>query len=229
MRSLVRTVIRSTGISEQARDATMWQLRQDTRAAAKLGLDGPTLLDYCYVAERVRRRQSMAERHDLVSPLVIPEFVRASFDLTPEQRLSDALHMALIKQLMPAWACLPYYERPPTMIQPAWQPRLGLAPDHELISGIIADQDSWADAYDVATVQEEWTRLKTGEARRRAEQLLQRVIWRVVFDDYLAELNGEEPPDRSTMRGPPARFHGSRARRFTARALRRAARVLEPA
>jgi hypothetical protein len=229
MRSMVRKVVRSSGISERARDATMWQLRRDALAAAALGLDGPMILDYCYVAERVRRRQSMAERHDLVSPLVIPEFVRASFDLTPEQHQTDALHTALIERLMPAWTALPYYERPPAMIQPVWQARLGIALEHALISGLVADQDPWADAFDVAIVQQEWMRLRTGEARRRAEQLLQRVIWRAVFEDYLAELNGEDPPERGAVGSVSTRFHRSRARRFTARALRKAARVVEPA
>jgi hypothetical protein len=90
------------------------------------------------------------------------------------------------------------------------------------------DPQAWGDGYDVAAVQGGWRSLRIGEPSKGAERLLQRVVWRAMFTDYLAEVNGEEPPTRSADRIALTRARGVRARRFTGRALRKVARVVEP-
>jgi hypothetical protein len=228
----VTKVVRRQGLSAQARDAAAAQVRRVVLEAVAAGLDDARILNYFHAAERTRRWGSMRESNGLVSPLLIPEFLRAGFDQTPEQHRADALHQAVIDRLMPAWTDVPYYARPEGEIPPTLRPRLGAAPDRHLISAVLDDAEQWEDSFDAAVVRREWESLQSGNGSPAAERLLQRVIWRAVFTDYLAELNGEEPPVRSAMfeslersirQGPLLR-----GRRFTGRALRKVARVVEP-
>ncbi len=228
---LASKVIRRAGVTPEAEQTAEWQMRRVVLTAAAAGLEDVRLRYYWYASERLRRWGGMMDRNDRLSPLLVPEFIRAAFDLTPEQRREDALHRAVVARLIPAWSEIPYYVRPPGLVQPSWRSRLGSAPDHAQISALIADPGAWRDAYDIQTVQREWGRLRAGEARKSAEMLLQRVVWRATFDDYLAELNGEEVPARATPAITEPQHPGpvARVRSLTARALAKAARVVDPA
>ncbi len=242
---LIAKVVRRPGISSRAQDAASWQVQSVLLAALKAGLDDAKVYDYFYAAERLRRWGTTAEAKGIVTPLLVPEFIRAAFELTPLQRHENALHRAVTARLIPAWAEVPYYERPRGETAPALRPRLGFGPDHETISVLVADPELWADEFDVPHVQHAWQLLRSGEAGPSEERLLQRVIWRSVFADYLAELNGGEPPARKLV--PPAstpvstapstvRLRGDQinsrvlqGRDLAARALRKAARIIDPA
>jgi hypothetical protein len=219
-------VQRGLGLSNTAREAADWQVGRVLLAAARVGLDDAKVLDYFYAAERMRHWGTTAGANGRVSPLLSPEFVRAALDLTPEQRRDNALHRAVTTRLMPAWAEVPYYKRPPGVTSSLLRPRLTTAPDRESIDVILSDAQEWADGYDVAVVEREWRSLQA-EPSPMAERMMQRVVWRAVFSDYLAEVNGEGLPRRSG-RVAPARPHGLRARRFAGRALHKVARVVEP-
>ena len=62
---------------------------------------------------------------------------------------------------------------------------------------------------------------------------MQRVVWRAVFSKYLDEVNGEAPrslAQTEAQREPPIPARAGpvfRARRFTARALRYASRLVD--
>ncbi len=225
---LVSRVVRRAGVSPEAKAAAAWQVRRVLDSATTAGLDDAKVLDYFYAAERVRRWGTTAEGNGVVSPLLVPEFLRAAFDLSPEQRRQNALHRAVTGHLIPVWKDMPYYRRSSSEVVPSLRPRMAFAPDHELIGAVVADPGSWGDAFDAKSVEREWQGLRSGESRPQGESLLQRVIWRAVFDDYLAELNGEQTSVRSPL--PRAKRHWSsplaRSRRFTARALCHAARLI---
>jgi hypothetical protein len=225
---LVSRVVRRSGISHAARDAAAWQVRRVILSATTAGMDDAKVLDYFYAAERVRRWGTTAEGTGVVSPLLAPEFMRAAFDLTAQQRGENALHRAVTERLMPVWKDTPYYRRPVDEVVPALRPRLSLAQDHELIGAVVGDPGSWGDQFDPGAVQREWQRLRSGVSRPQGEALLQRVIWRAVFDDYLAELNGEQRPTRTPVAEVRRRRTRpfERQRRFAARALCHVARLI---
>ena len=226
---LEKRLVHGAGVDLKAQEAARWQLQRVLSAAAKIGLDDAKILNYFFASERLRRWTGTAESNNVVSPLLAPEFVRAALDLTPEQRRGNDLHRAVTARLMPIWSDVPYYERPPGEVPSRNRPRLGLARDRGLVGALLADPERWGDGYDVDFVQREWRRLLAKEARPRGETLLQRVVWRAVFNDYLAELNGEKLPSRAPARVASTPSRGVvRARRLTGRALRKAARVVEP-
>ncbi len=56
------------------------------------GLAGAGLLDYFYLVHRLAYRSGLGARSGRYSACATPAFVRAAFDLTPEQRLDGKLH-----------------------------------------------------------------------------------------------------------------------------------------
>ena len=74
------------------------------------GLAGAGLLDYFYLVHRLASRSGLGARRGRYSACVTPAFVRAAFDLTPEQRLDGKLHHDLIARLVPAESEVPQVE-----------------------------------------------------------------------------------------------------------------------
>ena len=71
------------------------------------GRDGrarrPVLLDWFYLTDRFAHRSGLATDSERISVFATPGFVRASFALEPEDRLTDRLHLDLIGRLVPEW------------------------------------------------------------------------------------------------------------------------------
>jgi hypothetical protein len=225
---LVKRIVQPVAVSKQAQEAAASEIRRTLYAAAGAGIDNGKMINYFYAAERVRRWGGLDERADVVTPLLVPEFVRSCFELNEQQREENALHVALTARLVPAWADIPYYgrKREHGGVLPSWEARLAFAPDRELINALINDSSSWGEAYDAPVVQDWWRSLRT-KPGARSERTLQSVIWRGVFEDFLAEVNGEEVPTRTPARSTRSLGPVRRARRLTARALNKAARVVD--
>jgi hypothetical protein len=189
--SVLQRAVSPRGLSPLARDAALDEVRRMLDVGEAIGLDDARLLDFLYLAERLRNRSGLNDWAGLAAPLLNPTFQRAAIELTTPQRLSNALHRAVTARLVPQWADIPYFSRSRGEVQPARQARLGAARDRERIDAIVALPDSWADGFDVPFIQRAWTRLRSGSAQPGFEVLLQRVIWRATFADYVADLNGE--------------------------------------
>jgi hypothetical protein len=98
-----------------------------------------------------------------------------------------------------------------------------------VIGAIVANPTTWADGYDPALVAQSWKSLLGGRGRPADERLLQRVIWRAVFEDYLAEVNGASPALRTATVQQIGQLPNpmTRGRRYVARGLRKLARIIE--
>jgi hypothetical protein len=228
---LGETLLDAWGVSAVARATAMARVRRTLEEALVSGLSDAKVLDYFYAAERLRRWGTTAERCGKVNPLLVPEFIRAAFDLTPDQRRENLLHRAVTARLVPEWKDEPYYRRPAGVVAPALTPRLGTAVDRDLITSTVADSAVWADGYDTALVAQSWRSLLDGRGRPADERLLQRVIWRAVFSDYLNEVNDEGTAPRIPLKASPSTPRPrpvARGRRFAARGLRKLARIVEP-
>jgi hypothetical protein len=200
-----------TAVTQEAVRNRTEQVLLRGRAA---GAGGVSVVDAFYVLERLPSFTAPTVREDTLVPLMTPGFVRAALRQSPEQRRRADLHRALVAQLVPAWRDVPYFAwspdpapRPPRRRpQPAadagrarppstWE----IDPDRELVAAIIADPDPWADDFDVSSIQAMWHRAVAGEASAIEHAALQRVVWQVVFRDYLAELNHEDLPPRTPI------------------------------
>ncbi|HET6533102.1 MAG TPA: hypothetical protein VFH03_21135 [Actinoplanes sp.] len=76
--------------------------------AQDLGLHDEHLIDYVFLADRLRRMCTSAYALGMVTPFLAPGFVAASFALTPAQKRDRLLHTQLTERLVPEWAGVPY-------------------------------------------------------------------------------------------------------------------------
>jgi hypothetical protein len=198
--SLTARVTLPRGLSQVARDAVEQHVQAVVDDAAARGVDSPVVLDWFYVAERLRRWGVTGARFGKVLPLLTPHFVRAGFAQTTAQRKDTALHQALITRLVPQWKDVPFFRASLSQRQAVMMRRLGDDPERDVITTILNDGGAWADAFDMAALRNAWDRSVNGQTGQREEHLLQRAIWRAVFDDHLAVVNGEPAPHRLPTR-----------------------------
>ncbi|MGY4765673.1 hypothetical protein ACXC9Q_02005 [Kribbella sp. CWNU-51] len=185
----------TAGPGEPARAAVGEQIERVLLTAVHGGIQNATMLDYFYVVERLRRWGTTGERSGVVSPLLIPAFVRAAFALDPAHRVDNALHGALVRRLVPEWADIPFFK--PTAAAPRRVPArvraLAEAADSELIEALLTDVEGF-DAHALNTL---WAASVAGASSAAAEATLRQALWRATFDDHLAEVNHHLPT------GPP--------------------------
>lgn len=181
----------TAGPAELARAAVAEQIDRVLRTAVHGGIENATMLDYFYLVERLRRWGTTGERSGVVSPLLVPSFVRAAFALSPAQRVDNALHQQLVQRLIPEWADIPFFKpQPAPRRAPARARCLADAPDRDRIAELIAD----VDGFDPQAVSTLWAASSAGASSAAGEAALNQALWRATFDQHLDEVNRHLPP-----------------------------------
>ena len=184
------------------------------------------MLDYFYVVERLRRWGTTGERSGVVSPLLIPAFVRSAFALEPAQRVDNTLHRELVRRLIPKWADVPFFK--PTRPAPRRTPNrvrcLADAPDRNLIHELLKD----VDGFDQQALNTLWAASTAGASSAAAEATLNQALWRATFNQHLDEVNRHLRPSArvvaATVGAAPAGIHREEQHPPTASLVRRVAR-----
>ncbi|MEU4184070.1 hypothetical protein AB0E57_13210, partial [Micrococcus luteus] len=208
----------TAGPAEPARAAVAQQIERVLRTAVHGGIENATMLDYFYLDERLRRWGTTGERSGVVSPLLIPSFVRAAFALDPAQRVDNALHCELVRRLVPEWADTPFFKpsQPAPRRAPARIRCLADAPDRALVEQLVAE----VEGFDPRALNTLWAASVAGASSAAGEATLRQALWRATFDEHLAEVNHHLPAESTpviiqprTPQPVPAR-PGPRARRL---------------
>jgi hypothetical protein len=154
------------------------------------GLVGPALLDYFYLVHRLAYRSGLGARSGRHSACATPAFVRAAFDLTPEQRLEGKLHVELIDRLVPEWSAVPFFE--PDYSDPGQdttRARIWEKPGHaEALEEMISAGKAWPKLFRRRATRKAWKDARKGKGHPHWEAVFARIAWREVFADHLAEL-----------------------------------------
>jgi hypothetical protein len=197
---LTARLVPARGPAEAAREAVRTQVQRVLREASAGGLDDARMLDHFYIVERLRRWGTTAERSGVVSPLLLPAFMRGALGLTTRQRLGNELHLALLRELVPQWADIPFYK--PAASVPAQVKRLGAVPDQEEVRVRLRGSDDFDDA-EIRTL---WAMSAAGKSTAADEVALRQLLWRSVFDDHLGEVNQHitRPPAATSAPARPA-------------------------
>jgi len=181
----------AAGPAGPARVAVAEQIDRVLRAAVHGGIEDATMLDYFYVVERLRRWGTTGERSGVVSPLLIPAFVRSAFALNPGQRVDNALHRELVRHLVPEWADIPFFTpaRPAPRRTPIKIRCLADAPDRDLIQQLLTD----VDGFDPQALSTLWAASAAGASSAAAEATLNQALWRATFNQHLYQVNRHLP------------------------------------
>jgi hypothetical protein len=73
-----------------------------------LGLRGVELCDYLYLIERVRRWYASAYVTGMIVPCLAPDYVAATFALSPADKRARLFHHRMIGRFLPEWAEVPF-------------------------------------------------------------------------------------------------------------------------
>ncbi|MEV4260725.1 hypothetical protein [Kribbella sp. NPDC049584] len=195
-------LVATAGPSDTARAAVAEQIERVLRTAVHGGIENATMLDYFYVVERLRRWGTTGERTGVVSPLLVPSFVRSAFALDPAQRLDNALHRELLRRLVPAWVDVPFFKPSPTVStrrSPAKVRCLADAADRELIEQLLQDVEGF-EKLDTL-----WAASVAGASSAAGEATLRQALWRATFDQHLAEVNRHLPTAPANPKPPVSR------------------------
>ncbi len=155
-----------------------------------LGLEGPTLLDYFYLTQRLAHRSGLGSRSGRYSCCVAPGFVRAAFDLSPAERLDARLHSELIAKLVPEWSDVPFFVEPGRGAMPNLRrARIWEKPAHaEALNEIIRKGSSWPAIFRKRRIRKMWREIGKGAGHHHYEGVFDRIIWRETYDQHLATL-----------------------------------------
>lgn len=180
---------RHAAATEDAYAAYGDEVRATLDEGEGLGLDGPDLLDYYYLAQRLANRSGLTTRNDRWSACSTLAFVRACFDLTPEQRLEGALHPEVIGSLLPEWRDVPFFEAESSTLNETKQVRIWDKHGHsDEVAAIIAEDESWHGIFRPDVIRGMWDDALAGEARNYFEPTFTRVAWRASFEGHLHTL-----------------------------------------
>lgn len=153
------------------------------------GIEGPTLLDYFLLVDRFAFKTGLNRNSSTFSIFTVPAFVRAAFDLTPEQRMESVLHRQLIAHLVPDWMSVPFVGRSDTVAPPALRrPRIWETADAESVEGMLADDSAWVGLFKPDRIRTMWSEAKAGNGHSHHEQVFERLIWRDVYEAHLSRL-----------------------------------------
>jgi hypothetical protein len=170
------------------------------------GLAGADLLDYFYLVHRLAYRSGLGARSGRYSACATPAFVRASFDLTPEQRLEGKLHLELIARLVPEWSEVPFFEPDDAGPLPEIRrARIWEKPGHaEVVEEMIADGKAWPQLFRRRPVRGAWTDARKGKGHQHWEAIFNRIVWREGFEEHLRELGRAATAEPAGERLTPA-------------------------
>lgn len=205
--TIMAKLVLPRGVADPARQAVRDRVREALGEAVERGLTNAVALDYVYVVERMRRWGAIAERSNKILPLLTSDFVRSAFALTPQQRREKALHRALVGRLVPGWETIPFFRATLVERTSAPRPSLWQYADADVVTSVLDEIRSadWGADYDARVVRQVWeSALWRGNVGLRSEILVQRVLWRALFDDHCAAVRGEAVPTRL----PAARVRG---------------------
>ena len=182
-----RSAAAATPAAYEAYSAALEELLEGGR---DIGLEGPELLDYFYLTQRLAHRSGLGSRTGRYSCCVAPGFVRAAFDLTPEERLEARLHVELIARLVPEWREVPFYAEEGRGSMPSLKrARLWEKPAHaEAVAQMLAAGGRWAEIFDVDEVRKMWGEVAAGGGHHHYEGVFDRIVWRETYEAHLATL-----------------------------------------
>jgi hypothetical protein len=177
---------RHDAASEEAYRRYVEEIERTLAVGRSYGVDGPNLLDYYYLAQRLPFRAGLGSRNDRYSACATPGFIRACFDLTPEDRLREKLHRRIVGLLVPGWKRVPFFQSGSSRTRRMNRDRIWAKPRHGSELGRLLEEDgAWSRWFDAERVQQMWERSLGGDGHPHYESVFMRIAWRACFEDHL--------------------------------------------
>ena len=180
---------RHAAATDESYAAYAEECRRVLAQGRQAGLEGPNLLDYFYLAERLPYRSGLGARSGRYSACVVPAFVRAAFDLKPAERLRAKLHEEVVAQLVPEWKDVPYFVSGSGRMPSTRRVRIWEKPEHAVeIEEMIDAGRGWPDVFEPDRIRRMWGEVREGRGSTDYEHVFYRLVWRAGYEDHLDRL-----------------------------------------
>jgi hypothetical protein len=148
------------------------------------------LLDWFYLTDRFAHRSGLATDSERISVFATPGFIRASFALEPEDRLTDRLHLEMTGSMVPEWKVQPFFEAPKAKTPSIRRDRLWeIERDADVFEEILAAGGAWTEIYRADEAKSTWRELRNGGDRSANwEAVFEGIVYRHTFDAHLSRL-----------------------------------------
>lgn len=182
--------------SEHAYGAYRDEIARTLAEGRSHGVEGPSLLDYFYLAQRLPFRAGLGSRNDRYSACATPGFVRGAFDLAPDARVHAALGAAVIARLVPQWRDRPFFHGGTGPMRELTRRRIWEVPQHARALGRMLEGDSlWGECFDPTRVRSMWHETRAGGGHASYESVFARIAARVGFEEHLERLGERATAD----------------------------------
>jgi hypothetical protein len=154
------------------------------------GLRDAVSLDAYYLLEKFRRWGNQALGSMAAVMLSGPAYIRAAFDLTPEERIEKVFPREVLRRALPEWSDVPYYKADPRDSQTTMKNGTNLwDTDPEFFHDVLRRPTHW-DRYIRREKVAEFLELVSNEqASPVHESWLGRTIWVEHFATHVQQLN----------------------------------------
>lgn len=176
------------GVRPEVHQAVSEEIGRTLDRGRRIGLLGADLLDWFYLAERIRRWANTNAKPGTVTPLVTPTVIRAGFDTPPQQRIADAMPSRVVERLVPAWADVPFYKATRADFARMTRKRIWETSDATFVSALIDQAERWGDLFEPDSLRKLWRQATAGKGINNHESVFERLTWRAAYDDHLAAL-----------------------------------------
>ena len=177
------------------------EVRRTIEQGRDHGVEGPSLLDYFYLVQRLNFRAGLGSRNDRYSACATPAFIRGAFDLTPEERVEAKLHRQIVARLVPSWNEVPFFHGEAAQMPEMNRDRIWEKPRHaEQLEEMLQRESLWEELFDPERVREMWAEVKSGGGHGNYEPLFLRIAWRVGYEDHLRLLGDRATTDAGARR-----------------------------
>jgi len=147
-------------------------------------------LDYLYLTEKFRRWGNQALGSMAAIMLSGPAYIRACFDLAPEDRVNKVFPDEIVRRALPKWSEIPYYKAQVADSKRSMKRKLStFDTDPDYFHEVFRSPRLWPEFLERDQVERFLEIIKTDEALPVHESWLNRALWIDRIDSHVGDLN----------------------------------------
>jgi len=165
-------------------------LERQQQALFVPGVSGLVGMDVFYLTQKLRRWSNQQILSTSALLLGSHAFVRSSYDLTAEERVSGAAPVRVTRMAIPEWTAPPYYKATAQEAQVVTRNGLRIwLTDREEFQEYMQNPTVWAEYLSTRSMKRYLDLVHTGEATRAHESWFQRAVWLDSLETHRQRLN----------------------------------------
>jgi len=177
------------GVSAEAKEIVASDIKQYVPRAADMGITSAAgVMDIFYHLDKMPNWSIPYATPNIITPLFAPSLLKFAAQRTGAPMEYGEAHRRLLREAIPSWADVPFYKpsAKKRAVQFIWEHG-----DWAEIRAFVAERSESLETFDTEITSAVLTSVENGDAAKREEIFIQRLIWEATFDGYLVELASE--------------------------------------